>query len=42
MHDQQIEILSKGLTDLTVDIRFDKLEQAQASMQQDIAGMKRT
>ncbi len=65
MHDQQIETLSKGLADLTIDVRsvrddmtegfkridarFDKLEQAQASMQRtqetmqrDIASMQET
>ena len=49
MHDQQIEILSKGLADLTLDVRsvrddmtegFKRIDARFDALEQDIAGMK--
>lgn len=49
MHDQQIEILSKGLADLTLDVRsirddmtegFKRIDARFDKLEQDIAGMK--
>ena len=49
MHDQQIEILSKGLADLTLDVRsirddmtegFKRIDARFDKLEQDVAGMK--
>ena len=51
MHDQQIEILSKGLADLTLDVwsvrddmnqGFKQIDARFDALERDLAGMKRT